>query len=165
MQRTTISIEDNLLAMVDLMVEQRGYASRSEAMRDLVRDGLERWRNEQAEGSHCVANLSYIVDRRVRSLPQRIAEMQHAHHDLIGSSMVMRLDHFHSLESVILKGSTATVRAFADAIRSERGVRFGAINLLEVAPADDHRNANDHVHEGHQHLSPLGSKPAEAKRT
>lgn len=155
MQRTTISIEDNLLALLDAMVSQRGYASRSEAVRDLVRDGLERWRDEQVAEGHCVANLSYIVDRRVRSLPPRIAEMQHANHDLIVSSTVVRLDHFHSLESVILTGRIGAVRSFADAVRAERGVRFGAINMLTVTPADDHHHPGDHAHGGHRHLSPM----------
>jgi len=156
MQRITISLDEALADALDRMAEDRRYASRSEAMRDLVREGLERWRDEQVEGDYCVANLSYIVDRRTRALPQRIADLQHAHHDLVASSTVVRLDHDHSLESVILKGATAAVRAFADRIRSERGVRFGAINMLQVSPADEHRHAEDHAHHGHHHLSPIG---------
>jgi len=155
MQRITISLDDALGDELDQMAQDRRYASRSEAVRDLVREGLERWREEGSEGSHCVANLSYIVDRRVRSLPQRLAEMQHAHHDLVAASTVVRLDHYHSLESVILKGSTADVRAFSDAVRSERGIRFGAINLLQVAPTDAHDRDDTHSHHGHHHLSPL----------
>jgi CopG family transcriptional regulator, nickel-responsive regulator len=155
MQRITISLDDSLSEALDRMAQERGYASRSEAMRDLVRDGLERWQDELSEGGHCVANLSYIVDRRVRSLPQRIAEMQHAHHDLVATSTIVRLDHYHSLESVILKGTSAEVRAFADAIRSERGIRFGAINMLQVMPTDEHEHDDDHDHHGHHHLSPM----------
>lgn len=155
MQRITISLDDALSHALDHMVQDRGYGSRSEAMRDLVRDGVERWQDEQSDGQHCVANLSYIVDRRVRSLPQRMTDMQHAHHDLVATSTVVRLDHYHSLESVILKGTTADVRAFADAVRAERGIRFGAINLLQVAPTDDHEHDGDHDHHGHPHLSPL----------
>jgi CopG family transcriptional regulator, nickel-responsive regulator len=40
MQRVTITIEDELLAEVDALVERRGYANRSEALRDLARAGL-----------------------------------------------------------------------------------------------------------------------------
>lgn len=155
MQRITISLDEALSGELDEMARERRYPSRSEAMRDLVRDGLERWREEQCEGTHCVANLSFIVDRRTRMLSQRLAEMQHAHHDLVASSTVVRLDHYHSLESVILKGTTAAVRAFADKVRAERGIRFGAINLLQVSPTEEHDHAEDHVHSGHHHLSPV----------
>lgn len=156
MQRITISLDEALGAALDRMAQDKGYASRSEAVRDLVRGGLERWRDEAADGQHCVANLSYIVDRRVRSLPQRLAEMQHAQHDLVTASTIVRLDHYHSLETVVLKGPTLAVRAFADRIRSERGVRFGAINMLQVSAADTHDAPDDHDHHGHHHLSPLG---------
>lgn len=155
MQRITISLDEALGEALDSMAHARGYGSRSEAMRDLVRDGLERWRSEQSTGGHCVANLSYVVDRRVRDLPQRIAEMQHAHHDLVASSMVVRLDHDNSLETVVLKGTTEAVRTFADRIRAERGVRLGSVNLLEVMPTDTHRDSDGHEHDGHHHLSPL----------
>ncbi|MEZ0496922.1 nickel-responsive transcriptional regulator NikR [Sphingomonas sp. IW22] len=156
MQRITVSIDTPLAHALDAMSDARGYASRSEAMRDLVREGPARWHAEVPEGEHCVANLSYIVDRRVRALPQRLAEMQHAHHDLVGVTTTMRLDHDHSMESLILKGSTAAVRAFADQVRAERGVRFGAINLLRVSRSDDHDGVGTHRHEGHDHLSPAG---------
>ena len=155
MQRITISLDEPLAASLDDMSAARGYASRSEAMRDLVREGLERWRGETPAAAYCVGCLSYVVDRRVRSLPQRIAELQHAHHDLVAASTIVRLDHFNSLETVILRGRTEAVRAFTDIIRAERGVRFGSINLLQVNHHDEHHEADIHGHAGHQHLSPL----------
>lgn len=154
MQRITISVDDDLASSLDGESSARGYASRSEAVRDLVREGLARWRAEENTGEHSVANLSYIVDHRIRALPQRLAEVQHAHHDLVAASTVVRLDHFHSMESVILKGPTATVRAFADQVRGERGVTFGALNLLAVA--HDHQHGpHDHSHDEHSHLKPV----------
>jgi len=154
LQRLTISLGVALGAELDQLVKERQYRSRSEAVRDLIGEGLERWRTEMTGSALCVANLSYVVDRRMRALSQKIAELQHAHHDLVASSTVVRLDHFHSLESVILKGPTGAVRAFADRLRAERGVRFGALNLLLVTPGDDHDRPDDHFHDGHRHLSP-----------
>ena len=40
MQRLTISVDDDLAASFDALVAARGYTSRSEAMRDLVRRAL-----------------------------------------------------------------------------------------------------------------------------
>lgn len=154
MQRITISVDDRLSVALEDIRRERGYQSRSEAVRDLVRDGIERWRGESASGDHCVANLSYVYDRRVRALAQRLAEMQHEHHDLVAASTAVRLDHFHTMESVMLKGATGAVRAFADHVRAERGVRSGSVNLLMVDTHDEHEDAAGHVHHGHAHLSP-----------
>lgn len=157
MQRITISVGDALSAALDDVRRDRGYQTRSEAVRDLVGEGIERWRQERGDAAYCVANLSYMFDRRIRSLAQRLAEMQHAHHDLIAASTALRLDHFHTLESVLLKGETAAVRGFADQVRAQRGVRFGTVNLLMVDTHDSHDHAPaGHAHDGHAHLSPMG---------
>lgn len=155
MQRITISVSDGLGAALDEIRRARGYQTRSEAVRDLVRDGIERWREESGETENCVANLSYVFDRRVRALAQRLSEMQHAHHDLVISSTTVRLDHFHSLDSVMLRGTTEAVRGFTDQVRAERGVRSGSVNLLRVNAHVEHGDPADHAHDGHHHLSPL----------
>ncbi|EGD60929.1 nickel responsive regulator [Novosphingobium nitrogenifigens DSM 19370] len=154
MQRITISIDEPLADALDAMAEARAYTSRSEAMRDLVRDGLERWRADHVEAAHCVAILSYVFDRRIRSLPQRLADMQHAAHDLVVSTTAVRLDHDNTLETVILRGSAQAVRHFADHVQAERGVRLSSLKMVQVEPGDAHEHPGDHHHHGHLHLTP-----------
>jgi CopG family nickel-responsive transcriptional regulator len=154
MQRVTVSLDEALAETFDELLRARAYQSRSEGVRDLIREAVERWRDERRDSDHCVANLSYIYDRQTRTLAQRLSEMQHAHHDLIAATTTIPLDHDHSLESVLLKGPTAKVRAFADQVRAERGVRFGAVSLVGVDRGDEHHHAGAHSHTGHAHLSP-----------
>ena len=154
MQRITISIDEALAGTFDEFLKARGYQSRSEGVRDLVRNAVRGWRDERDGRTHCVADLSYIYDRETRILAQRLSEVQHAHHDLIISTHVMRLDHRHSMESVFLRGETEKVRAFAEQVLAERGVRFGSINLVGVDPDDAHVHDDDHEHVGHAHLHP-----------
>ncbi len=155
MQRITISLDDGLALALDDLLRERGYNSRSEGVRDLVRDAMERRGQEESATRHCVANLTYIYNRRIRSLAARISDIQHAAHDLIASTTQIHLDHDHSLESVMLKGETVAVKALADRIRAERGVRSGMLNLVGVDPADHHDGLHDHSHAGHAHLSPI----------
>lgn len=154
MQRLTISLDDNLAMAFDALQQERGYASRSEAVRDIVRRTVDAARHNSDADTHCVANLSYVYDYRVRSLGQRLLDLQHAHHDLVVTTTHVVLDHQSSLETMILKGATGPVRAFADAISVERGVRFGAINLIIVAPNDAHDEPHSHHHHGHDHATP-----------
>ncbi|HUD28954.1 MAG TPA: nickel-responsive transcriptional regulator NikR [Novosphingobium sp.] len=155
MQRITIAIDDDLAETFDALLRERAYRSRSEAMRDLLRGSIEQWRQDSSQSEHCVASLSYVFDRRTRNLAQRLAEFQHDAHDIVAATTVVRIDHYHSLESVTLKGRTGAVRAFADRVRAERGVRFGAINLLDVEADPEHDSA--HAHHHHEpHHSPRG---------
>lgn len=154
MQRITISLGDPLAEALDSYLESKGYSSRSEGVRDVVRDAMGHHNNEVVAHKHSVANLSYIYDRRVRRLASRLSEMQHAHHDLIASATSVPLDHSSSLESVMLKGPTLALTRFADSVRAERGVRSLLLNLIGVDPGDQHEHADDHKHTGHAHLSP-----------
>ena len=152
-QRVTISIDDDLARAFDVLQRERGYTSRSEAVRDLVRQAVDAARQDTA-GVQCVASLSYVYDYRVRALAERLLELQHAHHDLVVATTHVILDHASSLETMVLKGAAPAVRDLADRIRAERGVRFGAVNLVSVEPNDDHAHAHDHHHHNHGHATP-----------
>lgn len=153
MHRVTISIDDDLAVQFDEIVRDRGYTSRSEAVRDLVRVAVDSKRRED-HGGTCVASLSYVYNHRVRELAARLLDLQHAHHDLVVAATHVVLDHEASLETVLLRGPTAAVSAFADRVIAERGVRFGAVNMVGVDANDDHAEPAPHRHNGHAHASP-----------
>ena len=52
-------------------------------------------------------------------------------------------------------GKTDAVRAFADRVGAERGVRSTLLYLVGVEPHDHHDHVDDHKHGGHAHLSPV----------
>ena len=157
MQRITISLDDPLADALDDFLESTKYQSRSEGLRDIVRDALGRHNNERVAHEHSIGNLAYIYDRRVRRLASRLSAMQHARHDLIASVTSLPLDHNSSLENVMLKGPTLALVEFADSVRTERGVRSLSLNLIGVHAGDRHESKDDHKHTGHAHLSPTVS--------
>lgn len=162
MERITISLDESLAQEFDALIERRGYRNRSEAVRDLLREHLEAVRQADlhaAGNPHCVANLSYVYNHHARDLAERLTELQHGHHDLTVATMHAHLDHDHCLESVILKGPTVAVRAFADALTAERGVSHGQLNVVSVdvaAAAHSHgyRPAGRPQAHAHLHLKP-----------
>ena len=154
MQRVTISLDDDLAARFDAIVRDRAYTSRSEAVRDLVRELVDKERLAAERGGSCVASLSYVYDHRIRSLAQRLLDLQHDHHTLVVATTHIILDHQSSLETVLLRGPTVEVDALADRIVAERGVRFGAVNVISVEANDDHADPAPHHHHGHAHVSP-----------
>lgn len=142
MERFTISLADRLAADFDGWIAERGYASRSEAVRDLLRGELERSqsRRQGDAPAHCVACLSYVYSHRERQLAQRLTALQHAQHDLVVSTLHVQLDHEHGLETMVLRGDSAAVRRLADAVCAERGVHHGHLNLISVELHGAHRH-------------------------
>lgn len=142
MERFTISLDEPLACEFDDLIRRRGYANRSEAVRDMLRRELEADRLQRDDAPHCVAALSYIYDHHARQLADRLTDMQHHAHDLVVSAMHVHLDHDHCLETLILRGDTNATRQFADALAAERGVRHAQLNLV---PADL-EHASQHTH-------------------
>jgi CopG family transcriptional regulator, nickel-responsive regulator len=158
MQRLTITIDDDLVEEIDAHIEARGYANRSEAIRDLVRSGLQQSGQEVAEGRNCVATLSYVYDHAARELPKRLTKDFHAHHDLAQATLHVHLDHDSCLEVTVLKGRSSEVKAFADHVIAERGVRHGHVVFMPAEP-DGAGHTHSHGH-GHSHShGPAKRKP------
>ena len=153
MQRVTITIDDDLVAEIDAFMAGRGYGNRSEAIRDLARAGLSQSSLEavQDHDRDCVATLSYVYDHASRELPKRLTQDFHEHHGLAQATLHVHLDHDSCLEVTVLKGRSAEVKAFADHVIAERGVRHGHIAYM---PADvgahphdpDLERRHDHSH-------------------
>jgi CopG family nickel-responsive transcriptional regulator len=137
MDRFTISLEQELAAAFDEFIKQRGYKTRSEAVRDIVRDRLQHRDLAQESHGFCIACLSYVYNHHARQLSERLAKLQHAHHDLTVATMHVHLDHEQCLETLTLKGP-------------EKGVRHGQLNLVSV----DRGEVHEHDGTRHRHLTP-----------
>ena len=152
MDRFTISLDETLAVEFDRWIAQRGYANRSEAVRDLLRAELERSHLARDEATHCIACLSYVFNHHERDLSERLTSLQHDHHDLTVSTMHAHLDHESCLETVILRGETRAVVGFADTVCAERGVRHGKLNLISVVP--DKKRPHRHAAGAHGKTEP-----------
>ena len=150
MDRFTISLDNTLANAFDALIKERGYTTRSEAVRDILRSHLQISEQKRNQKGACVAALSYVYNHHQRELSERLASIQHAHHDLTISTTHAHLDHDECLETVMLKGSVNRVREFADDVIAETGVRHGQLNLISV----DFGKPHTHGGSTHRHLKP-----------
>src|SRR5579871_7074548 len=97
MERITATLDESLVEELDRFQRDRGYQNRSEALRDLIRAGLQGTTEAQESGA-CVGALVYVYDHEVRALAKRLTTAQHDHHDLSVATMHVHLDHHSCLE-------------------------------------------------------------------
>lgn len=155
MKRLTMSLDDDLADAFDALMRERGYANRSEAFRDLLRHGLGEMRRRGQPRGPCVAALSYLYNHHERRLAMRLIDAQHEHHEITVAAIHAHLDHDHCIETLILRGRTDEVQAFADAVIAQPGVQNGHLHLVPVAV--------HHAH-GHDHIEPLAVHRASARK-
>ncbi len=125
--RFGVSMEDKLLARFDRICERKGYANRSEAIRDLIRDLIvsEEWKD--APASDVVGTLALVYDHHTRELQDKLTEVQHRDHASVVSSLHVHLDHHNCLEVLVLRGHAGRVRKLADRMIATRGVKHGKL--------------------------------------
>ena len=126
--RIGVAIDQDLLGDFDRLIARRGYGSRSEAFRDLIRDALVQDR-AAAPQAEVVGTLTLVYDHHVRQLQERLTHMQHEHHTEIISTLHVHLDHHHCLEVLVLRGKSARVRQIADRLIATKGVQHGRLTL------------------------------------
>ncbi len=124
--RFTISLPENLLGELDTRVIGKGYASRSEFVRDLIRDQMvgDKWK---AGKSKVVGVLTIIYDHHQRDLLNRLAEAQHSHHLNVLCSTHLHLDHHSCLEIIVIKGKSKDIEKIAIEVGGLRGVQFSEL--------------------------------------
>ena len=149
MQRITITMDDELAAYLDDYIAQKSYPSRSEAVRDLVRDALVT-HHQQSDEQHCFGILSYLYEHNTRELARRLTDTQHHHHDLSVSTLHMHVNEEDCLEVSILKGERRELEQFADSVTSQRGVNHGHLQLVPAPDTHAHSHEHEHEHE-HEH--------------
>jgi CopG family nickel-responsive transcriptional regulator len=128
-ERVGVSLEKELLSAFDKLISTQGYQSRSEAIRDLIRQQLsgERLRNDKAEA---VAAVVLVYDHHATSLMERLTELQHSHLLQTISSLHVHLDRHDCLEVVVLKGKVGEINRMGEKLISIKGVKLGRVNLL-----------------------------------
>ena len=126
--RFGVSLSLGLLDEFDALIKKLGYETRSEAVRDLIRQKLveDEWKVPDAQ---TFATVMMVYDHHKMSLPSRLTEVQHdAYAQVIGSFHV-HIDKRNCLEVVVMKGKGKDLRALAEKMMSLKGVSYGALNM------------------------------------
>ena len=128
-ERVGVSLEKELLGAFDELILQQGYQSRSEAIRDLIRQQLssQRLRNDKAQA---VAAVVLVYDHHSTAIMERLTDLQHSHLLKTISSLHVHLGHHDCLEVIVLKGKVGEINRMADLLISIKGVKLGKVNLL-----------------------------------
>jgi len=127
--RFGVSLDDDLLQKFDALLEKIGYSSRSEAIRDLIRNRLveKEW---EEESKIVIGILGLTFDHEARELTEKLTKIQHHNIEAIVSSTHIHLDHHNCLEVIILKGESGLIKRISDELISTRSVKHGKLLMM-----------------------------------
>lgn len=132
-ERIGVSLDKDLLAEFDSLIAKQGYESRSEAIRDLVRQRLSSESILNAK-ANAVAAVCLVYDHHATMVPQKLIDLQHSHLLQAISSLHVHLDRHDCLEVIVLRGPVGQINKVAEGLLSMKGVKLGKINLVALDP-------------------------------
>jgi len=138
LSRTGVSLENDLLEEFDRLLAKRGYANRSEAFRDLIREAL--LTDSIVSNKPAVGTLTLVYDHHVPSLGQKLTEIQHRAGAMVLAATHVHLDNHYCLEVIIMKGRSREIQAIADGMLALRGVELGKLVLTNSGKSLKHSN-------------------------
>ena len=126
--RFGVSMEEGLLKRFDALCSRKGYSSRSEAIRDMVRDFLVEEEMQHGDAK-VVGTVTVVYDHHHRELEEKLTDYQHHFLDAIVSTLHVHLDAHLCLEVLVLRGRARDVKNIADGLIATKGVKHGKLVL------------------------------------
>lgn len=119
--RIGVSLEPELLKDFDKVISKKGYVSRSEAIRDLVRDSLaeNEWKNDK---EYMCGVIVMVYDHSVTAIGEKLTSLQHESMQNINTSTHIHLDHDKCMEVLIVEGELGQLKTLANDISAIKGV-------------------------------------------
>ena len=131
LSRFGVSLEEDLHGSFDRSIAELGYANRSEAIRDLIRDHLIQKKVTKGEGE-IVGVVSLVYDHRTHRLGDILADMQHKAQVAVNASLHIHLDEHNCLEVIVVRGGSEKVHEVAGKLISTKGVENGKLILTSA---------------------------------
>ena len=131
--RFTISVERELLDAFDQFVAEGQFATRSEAIRQLIHGALTRQTCATATGE-ASGILTLVYDHHRTQVQQKLVQIQHDHMDCVLATLHVHLDHNLCMEAIALRGKPDQLQYIASSLQGIKGITQGEL----VLAAADH---------------------------
>ncbi|MFX1475135.1 MAG: nickel-responsive transcriptional regulator NikR [Promethearchaeota archaeon] len=119
----SISLTTHLLRQLDSLIKNRGYSSRSEAIRDAIRSSLDEFQLSRFEQGRVIATITVISEHEKHDVDERLTRLRHQHNAIVSGNMHLHLGNRYCLDVLITEGEAKEVITFISQIRAMRGIR------------------------------------------
>lgn len=128
----SISLTASLLTRLARFMAERGYSSRSEAIRDAIRGTLADYELSRFESGTVTATITIMSTHERHDLDERLMRLRHTYDDLVVGNMHLHIGGYYCLEIFITKGDAEQVLSFISRIRAMRGIQRVTFSVVPL---------------------------------
>ena len=128
-KRFGVSLEEELLTVLDQIVRDQRFPNRSRALRYLI----QHYKSEKSIGDNkkVTGAIVLVYDHRIARLHSEIASLQHEYNCMVLSSQHIHLDDKNCIETIAVHGTASNVIKLSNKLLAIKGIRNG--NLMVSA--------------------------------
>ena len=127
----SISIPEELLDKLDSSIKKRGFASRSEILRQAIRSFMEEYRSLETFTGEVTATVTVIYTKAAKN--ERMLSIQHEYGDVVLTFLHTHVDEDNCMEVMVVKGPIEDLRKLTNALKANKGVKQIKFSLIGVA--------------------------------
>ena len=124
--RFSVSLEGDLLEQFERFCAEQHFATRSEAVRQLIRDKLtaHAWKSDAQD---VAGTLTLVYDHHRPQLRDHLTALQHDHMKMVVATLHAHLTHDLCLEVIVLRGPAAKLQKIAAQLQGLKGILKGEL--------------------------------------
>jgi CopG family transcriptional regulator, nickel-responsive regulator len=131
--RFSVSVESELLDAFSEYCQEEHFATRSEAVRQMIHDTITKRSCEQGD-REVAGSLTLIFDHHRSQLHDQLVRLQHDHTDMIVSTMHTHLTHDLCMEVVVMRGQADKLQQIASRLKGLKGILRGELVMAAIEP-------------------------------
>ncbi len=128
----SVSLAGEMLRRLDGLVSEKGYSSRSEAIRDAVREVLSEYELAKMEQGRATATITVISGYERNDVDEKLTRLRHEYNELVTSNMHLHIDEEYCLEIFVVQGDYDKILSFIGKVRAVRGVQEVKYTLVPI---------------------------------
>lgn len=130
LSRIGVSLPENLLEKFDVIIQNRGYSSRSEGIRDAIRGYIRYYDWMSGIEGERVGTITLVYNHRQRGIEEILNDIQHHHLDIIKSTIHVHLENDNCMEVIIFQGEGKKIREIFENLVKHKGLKHVKLNTI-----------------------------------
>lgn len=130
LSRIGVSLPENLLEKFDVIMNNRGYSSRSEGIRDAIRGYIRYYDWMSGIEGERVGTITLAYNHKQRGIEGLLNDIQHEYRDIIKSTIHVHLENDNCMEVIIFQGDGKRIKEIFENLMKHKGLNHVKLNTI-----------------------------------
>lgn len=132
MSVVSISLPSKMLEELETIQQKERYSSRSEIVREAIRDYLGKYRRRKMLSGELAGFLSILYEVSDKSCSHKISKLHHANEEVVYGAFHLHFDEENCLDIWLIRGAGRKIIGLIEHLKAVRGTKHVGEDLISI---------------------------------